>query len=79
MVKRLITKELLDILEYFPVLGIVGPRQVGKTKIAHYLAQEIDKETVYIDLENPSDESKLSDPILFFERNELKCVILDEI
>jgi predicted AAA+ superfamily ATPase len=31
MVERYIFKELLEIIEEFPVVGIVGPRQVGKT------------------------------------------------
>ncbi len=33
MIPRLGTKELIEILEYFPVLGITGPRQVGKTTL----------------------------------------------
>lgn len=79
MLKRLKTSDLLDTLLNFPVLAIVGPRQVGKTTLAKYLSQKINKETVYIDLENESDVAKLADPILFFQTNENNCVILDEI
>lgn len=79
MIKRLKTQHLIDILNYFPVLGIVGPRQVGKTTLSKLIADTVNKEVIYIDLENPKDQAKLNDPILFFENNENKCVILDEI
>ncbi len=79
MVNRLKTSDLLETLNSFPVLAIVGPRQVGKTTLAKYLSQKNTKDSVYIDLENQSDIAKLSDPILFFENNENRCVILDEI
>jgi len=79
MIKRKKFDDLIDTLSYFPVLGIVGPRQVGKTTLAKLLIANIKKISIYIDLENPSDESKLIDPILFFERNQDKCIILDEI
>lgn len=79
MIKRRIYNELLEIIEQFPVLGIVGPRQVGKTTLAKTLIQNIDKETIFLDLENPRDISKLNDPMLFFEMNQEKCIIIDEV
>ena len=79
MIERQIIPELLDSMSYFPVLGLVGPRQVGKTTLAKYVSDKVGKESIYIDLENPRDIVKLSDPNLFFELNEDKCVILDEI
>lgn len=79
MIDRIKTKELIEVLNYFPVLGIVGPRQVGKTTLAKIITSKINKESLYIDLENPEDQAKLTDPVLFFENNEDKCVILDEI
>jgi predicted AAA+ superfamily ATPase len=79
VIERQIIPELLDSMSYFPVLGLVGPRQVGKTTLAKYVSDKVGKESVYIDLENPRDIAKLSDPNLFFELNEDKCVILDEI
>jgi predicted AAA+ superfamily ATPase len=60
-------------------VGIVGPRQVGKTTLAKYLLANLQKESVYLDLENPKDTAKLYDPVLFFSRNEDKCIVLDEI
>jgi len=79
MVERYIFKELLEIIEEFPVVGIVGPRQVGKTTLAKLLSKHIKKETVLLDLENPRDLSKLTDPLLFFENNQTKCIIIDEV
>ncbi len=79
MIQRFITKSLLETISYFPVTGIVGPRQVGKTTLAKFLMQKIGKDSVYLDLENPMDLAKLSDPILFFNRNQDKCIVLDEI
>lgn len=79
MIHRFGTKDLIEILQDFPAVAIVGPRQVGKTTLAKLLANQLDKELVYVDLENPRDELKLQDPVLFFEANEDKCVVLDEI
>jgi len=79
MIIRQIETELKEILTEFPVLAIVGPRQVGKTTLAKRLGDTLQKEAIYVDLENPRDENKLNDPVLFFETNQDKCVILDEI
>ena len=79
MIDRFIYGELLEIVGEFPVLGIVGPRQVGKTTLARLLSKKINKESVFLDLENPRDISKLTDPLLFFENNQDKCIIIDEV
>ena len=79
MITCYIFDELLEILNEFPVLGIVGPRQVGKTTVAKLLLKEIKKETILLDLENPKDLAKLTDPMLFFENNQDKCIIIDEV
>jgi len=79
MVERKIEHRLLKSVYNFPVTGIIGPRQVGKTTLAKKLSKIIEKEIVYIDLENPRDKIRLSDPNLFFEENSDKCVVLDEI
>ena len=79
MLIRYIYNELVEIIHEFPVLGIVGPRQVGKTTIAKLLVKDIKKDTVFLDLENPRDIAKLTDPMLFFENNQDKCIIIDEV
>jgi predicted AAA+ superfamily ATPase len=79
MIKRFIENDLAELLTEFPAVAIVGPRQVGKTTLVKSLEKQIAKEVIYIDLENPRHEIQLTDPILFFENNEDKCVVLDEI
>ncbi|MFC2107210.1 ATP-binding protein [Bacteroidota bacterium] len=79
MIKRLIEKKLLNTINNFPITGIIGPRQVGKTTLAKEIINHIDKKTIYIDLENPRDRLKLSDPGIYFENNIDKCIIIDEV
>src|SRR5690606_16754553 len=63
-----------------PVIGVVGPRQVGKTTLVkETLYASISKDVEYLDLENPQDEAKLTDPVLYFTSRQDKCIILDEI
>jgi hypothetical protein len=76
---RKITEELIGQINQFPVVGIIGPRQVGKTTLAKELMESIDRECIYLDLELPSDQNKLSEPQLFLEQHFNRCVILDEI
>jgi predicted AAA+ superfamily ATPase len=76
---RNITNNVLDIIKTFPVVGIIGPRQVGKTTLVKQLLSQIDKKCIYLDLELPEDFAKLYDPQIYLEQHEDKCVILDEI
>lgn len=70
----------LRLLSYFPVLGLIGLRQVGKTTLARLLAEKISKECIYFDLEVEEDFQKLSaEPTLLLKRLENQCVIIDEI
>jgi uncharacterized protein len=73
-------QDICEYLNYFPVIGVVGPRQVGKTTLVrNALLSVIQKDVEYLDLENPQDEAKLTDPVLFFTAREDKCIVLDEI
>ena len=76
MIDRFIEKKIIKTVNYFPVTCIIGPRQVGKTTLARKISKLIDKDFIYIDLENPRDLIKLSDPNLFFEAHINKCVII---
>ena len=78
-VQRKITEELVELVNQFPVIGIIGPRQVGKTTLAKHLINHIKKTCIYLDLELPEDHSKLYEPQLYLEQHLDKCVILDEI
>ena len=79
MIRRLIQEELIQLLSYFPVVGVTGSRQVGKTTLVKSSKEFLEKEIVYLDLEKPEDLSKLSEPSLFLRNLANKCVILDEI
>jgi predicted AAA+ superfamily ATPase len=79
MINRWKTQYLIDCLLEFPVLALIGPRQVGKTTIAKELMAHLDKKAVYLDLENPKDLAKLQDPVFYFEQHKDQCVILDEV
>ncbi|MFQ5641909.1 MAG: ATP-binding protein [bacterium] len=78
-IQRKITSELLEWVDQFPVVGVIGPRQVGKTTLAKHLMKHVRKECIYLDLEFPEDQSKLSDPELYLEQHRDKCLLLDEI
>ena len=58
-------KDILRLLSHFPAVAIVEPRQVGKTSLAQHIAAQWTLPTLYLDLENPRDLNKLSDPFLF--------------
>jgi len=66
-------------MDRFPAVALLGPRQAGKTTLAHLVADELAEKAVYLDLELPSDRAKLSDPELYFSAHENQLVILDEI
>lgn len=61
------------------MVAIVGPRQVGKTTLARMVAEDLTKAAAYLDLERPSDRSRLADPELFLARQRGKLTILDEV
>ncbi|MBM3435404.1 MAG: ATP-binding protein, partial [Bacteroidetes bacterium] len=79
MITRCITEKLDNLSRKFPVVGIIGPRQVGKTTLAKEFIKGITKESVYLDLEKYSDLEKLRDAQLFLTNNHKKCVVIDEI
>jgi uncharacterized protein len=58
-------------------VALIGPRQVGKTTLAHAVAAS--RPSVYLDLESPTDRAKLAEPELFLARHADRLVILDEI
>ncbi|WP_143962542.1 ATP-binding protein [Litoribacter populi] len=79
MINRYIALEIADLLQDFPAVAILGPRQVGKTTLAQDAAENLDGDAIYLDLESPSDRTKLEDPEAYFEFHEGRLVILDEI
>lgn len=77
MIGRRIQETLIARLGQFPVVALLGPRQVGKTTLSRRLLSGIEAE--YLDLENPLDLEKLSDPHFYLSRHSDKLVIIDEV
>jgi predicted AAA+ superfamily ATPase len=70
--------QLEDLLTRYPIVAILGARQVGKTTMARQLVARTSVPTTVFDLENPTDLARLDDPMLALgELNGL--VVLDEI
>nr|WP_321353628.1 ATP-binding protein [uncultured Draconibacterium sp.] len=76
---RKLFKEVQNSLTYFPIVAIIGPRQVGKTTLIKQLITNTKEECIYLDLERASDLNKLTDAELFFSQNREKLIIIDEI
>ncbi|MEA5140977.1 ATP-binding protein [Arcicella rigui] len=79
MIARNSQVEIIELLEEFPAVSILGPRQVGKTTLAEEIALSLSPEPIYLDLESPIDQAKLNDPEAYFELHKGKLIILDEI
>ncbi|MBI4690018.1 MAG: ATP-binding protein [Nitrospirae bacterium] len=79
MIKRRIQPAVEASLRKYPVVGIVGSRQAGKTTLAKMIQKGISKKVTYLDLELPSDLNKLYDPELYLGQFADSLVIIDEI
>jgi uncharacterized protein len=79
LIPRQILPQVSRLLEQFPAVAILGPRQVGKTTLATTLADALGEQALYLDLESPSDRAKLTEPELYLTQHENRLVILDEI
>ena len=78
-IERIEKKNIFKSLKNFPVVAIVGARQVGKTTLAKEISNNIGKKCVYLDMENPIDYDILKEAYLFFKDNSDKLIIIDEI
>jgi predicted AAA+ superfamily ATPase len=75
---RLAKSILAELLEQFPAVVLLGPRQVGKTTLA-FAEKEAHNSAVYLDLELPSAQRQLDDPEAYFLAHQNQLVILDEV
>lgn len=78
MIHRKTWFELQQRLAFSPAVVLLGARQVGKST----LGREIQRHTpgaIFLDLENPSDRAKLSQPNAFWAAHRDRLVILDEV
>lgn len=82
MIKRLLFRELPRAVAEFPVVALIGPRQVGKTTLAKEFARSRrgpHREPLYLDLELTSDMARLADAELYLEAQADRLVVIDEI
>jgi len=70
--------ELERLLAQFPVVGLLGARQVGKTTLARDLLEHREGPVTVFDLEDPTDRARLEDPKLALEPLE-GLVVIDEV
>ena len=79
MIRRHIETQVLNDLTYFPAVGILGPRQVGKTTFAKSIQQKLAKPSIYLDLEDAATFSKLTEASSYLNQYRDQCVIIDEV
>jgi predicted AAA+ superfamily ATPase len=78
MIARHIQVAVVNSLRTYPVVSLLGSRQVGKTTLAKAIMKSV-KNAVYLDLELPSDWNKLEEAELYLGEFRNRLVIIDEI
>ena len=78
MYQRQPQQKLIQHLQQFPAVGLLGPRQVGKTTLA-FAQKALYPDALYLDLELPSAQRQLDDPEAFLMAHAQQLVILDEV
>ena len=78
LVRRDQIRTITALFEIFPVVAVLGPRQVGKSTLARTIARRASGPTEYFDLEDPEQLRRLQEPGLVL-RDLRGLVVLDEI
>ena len=78
IIPRLLEVQIRNALDQVPAVAILGPRQCGKTTLARQLVDTF-PDVLYLDLERPSDISRLADPEALFAANTNRMICIDEI
>jgi len=77
-IQREIHTRLLADLSLFPAVALLGPRQAGKSTLAKETVR-LSPESIYLDLESPSDLARMEEPELFLNRYGQHTIIIDEV
>jgi predicted AAA+ superfamily ATPase len=77
MIERSALANLREDLTHYPAVALLGPRQSGKTTMAHQLTRP--GHSVYLDLESELDRAKLASPELYLGERLDRLVVLDEV
>jgi len=78
MVPRTLQVDVERSLGAFPAVGLVGPRQAGKTTLAKAIESTWPGKVLHIDLESPNDLAKLDNAEFFLSQYEDHLVVIDE-
>lgn len=70
--------QLKNLIARYPVVGIIGARQVGKTTLAHTLVKSLGRRSHFFDLEDTEDLARLADPGLSLKKLQ-GLVVIDEV
>ena len=73
-VERHISNKIDKLLQVFPCLVIIGPRQCGKT----HLSKQLRPDWAYFDLENPQTFDRIHDDLNFFFKQHSGKIVIDE-
>lgn len=65
------------LLDNFPAVALLGPRQAGKTTLAQNITTQ--RPAIYLDLESTTGQAKLLNAELYLVEHQDKLVILDEV
>lgn len=76
IIPRFLDGHVRRALRQVPAVAILGPRQCGKTTLARHLVGNL-PEVLYLDLERPSDVSRLTDPEALFAANASRMICID--
>ena len=66
------------LLRQFPVVGVLGARQVGKTTLARQVVANRRGPSTFFDLESAADRARLGDPMLAL-RDLRGLIVIDEV
>ncbi len=81
MVRKEYLSQIEEQFSVHPVCALLGPRQVGKTTLAHaYVEKYFANEKVqFFDLENPIDLLRLENPMIALTQTKATLIVIDEI
>lgn len=77
-ITRNLESKILQSIRNNPVTAVIGPRQCGKSTLVKHLLRGFEN-TVYLDLERPSDMQKLENAEWYLGSLKDKLVCIDEI
>ncbi|MDR0744903.1 MAG: AAA family ATPase [Mediterranea sp.] len=77
-IHRMAEPAIIKSIRNFPVIAITGSRQCGKSTLVKHLMEQY-PESIYLDLERPSDFSKLDHAEWFLSSQKGKLICINEV